>query len=288
MQIEREVVRDRRGAYHRGGETREDHAMLRTLAQSIACLVALCFIVGAPPVPAAAGDDPEWISLIGDDPLAAWRKPAGSWFEAGDARPDPRDAKRLVPVDGKGVIINGKTGKTNNLVTRESFGDLEAHFEFLVPKGSNSGVKFEGLYEIQIIDSHGVARPKATHSGGIYPRAELLPRYRYLDEGTPPRVNAARPAGEWQTLDVVFRAPRFDASGKKVADARFEKVVMNGQIIHQDVAVKTPTGHAWHTREVASGPLLLQADHGPVAFRQIRVRPLGDRKEQAAASKASR
>lgn len=248
--------------------------MLRTMTASIACFFAVCCAFSPAPSRGAPGDEKGWTLLIGDDPLAAWRKPTGGWLEAGDARIDPKNARKLVPVDGKGVILNGRGGKTTNLFTRESFGDVEAHFEFLVPKGSNSGVKFEGLYEIQIVDSHGVARPKATHSGGIYPRAELLPKYHYLDEGTPPKVNAARPAGEWQTLDVVFRAPKFDASGKKVADARFEKVVLNGQLIHQDLAVKTPTGHAWHTREIPRGPIMLQADHGPVAFRNIRVRPL--------------
>ncbi len=248
--------------------------MLRTMTASIACFLAVSFVFSSAPSRGAPGDEKGWIPLIGDDPLAAWRKPTGGWFEAGDARIDPKNARKLVPVDGKGVILNGRGGKTTNLFTRDSFGDVEAHFEFLVPRGSNSGVKFEGLYEIQIVDSHGVARPKATHSGGIYPRAELLPRYHYLDEGTPPKVNAARPAGEWQTLDVIFRAPRFDSSGKKVADSRFEKVVLNGQTIHQDLAVKTPTGHAWHTREIPRGPIMLQADHGPVAFRNIRVRPL--------------
>ncbi len=220
----------------------------------------------------AADDD--WTSLIGNKSLAAWRQPTGAWYEAGGARPDPADARKLVPVEGHGVLINGRGGRTANLVSKESYGDIEAHFEFLIPKGSNSGVKFQGLYEIQISDSHGVARPKASQCGGVYPRAELLPRYHYLDEGIPPRVNAAKPAGEWQTLDVEFRAPRFDKDGKKVADARFVKVVLNGQVIHQDVALKTPTGHAWHNKEVATGPLLLQADHGPVAFRRVRVRGL--------------
>ena len=168
-------------------------------------------------------------------------------------------------------IVNGMTGKTRNLLSKEDFGDVEAHFEFQVPKGSNSGVKFEGFYEIQISDSFGVAKPTASHCGGIYPRAEMLPRYHYIDEGTPPRVNAARPAGEWQTLDVIFRAPRFDADGKKIKNARFDKVVLNGQVIHEDVDVKTPTGHVWRLKEVARGPILLQGDHGPVAFRNIRV-----------------
>jgi hypothetical protein len=144
----------------------------------------------------------------------------------------------------------------------------------MIPKSSNSGVKLQGLYEIQIYDSHGVKKPKASDCGGIYPRAEMEPVYHHIDAGVPPRVNAARPAGEWQTLDITFRAPRFDAAGKKVANARFVRVVLNGQVVHDDVELRTPTGNNWRTKEVARGPLLLQADHGPVAFRNVRVRPL--------------
>ena len=221
---------------------------------------------------AGEGGSEGWTDLIGAQGLEAWRTPTGAWLVAGDARSDPERPARLVAAPGSGVIINGRAGKTTNLVSRQDFGDLEAHFEFLIPKGSNSGVKFETLYEIQIADSFGVAPPKASHNGGIYPRAELLPRYHYLDEGIPPRVNASRPAGQWQILDVSFRAPRFDASGKKVQNARFDKVVLNGQVIHQDVEVKTPTGHYWRLKEMPRGPILLQADHGPVAFRNIRVR----------------
>jgi hypothetical protein len=212
--------------------------------------------------------------LIGAGGLEHWREPTADWLIAGDARPDPKNAKRLIAVDGSGVLINGRSGKTKNLLTKRDYQDVEAHFEFLVPKGSNSGVKFEALYEIQIFDSFGVDKPKATHCGGIYPRAEMLPLYHHIDAGIPPRLNAARPFGEWQTLDVVFRAPRFGPDGKKVRGARFDKVVLNGQIIHENVELASPTGHAWRRKEAARGPILLQGDHGPVAFRNIRVRAL--------------
>jgi len=62
--------------------------------------------------------------------------------------------------------------------------------------------------------------------------------------------------------------------GKKEANARFEKVVLNGQLVQENLELRAPTGHAWRLPEVRRGPLLLQADHGPVAFRNIRVRPL--------------
>ncbi len=95
-----------------------------------------------------------------------------------------------------------------------------------------------------------------------------------MDDGIAPRASGAKPPGQWQSLEIVFRAPRFDDAGKKTANARFEKAVLNGTTIHEDVELLYPTGHAWHQQEKPVGPLLLQADHGPVAFRNVRVRPL--------------
>lgn len=215
-----------------------------------------------------------WIELVGADELGAWKTPHGQWQKAGDAQLDPKNAKRLLATLGRGVIVNGPTGKTANLFSVRDFGDLEAHFEFLIPEGSNSGVKLEGLYEIQIIDSHAKTTLDGADCGGIYPRAEMLPRYHHTDQGVPPRVNAAKPAGQWQTLDITFRAPRFDSEGKKTRDARFERVVLNDKVIHENVDVKSPTGHYYRLKERARGPIMLQADHGPVAFRKIRVRDL--------------
>jgi arylsulfatase A-like enzyme len=98
---------------------------------------------------------------------------------------------------------------------------------------------------------------------------------KYIDEGVPPQLNAAKPAGEWQTLRIVFKAPRFDRAGQKTENARFVSVTLNGQLIHQDVEVDSPTGNAsTPLPEVAEAPLFLQLDHGAVAFRKVRVRPL--------------
>jgi hypothetical protein len=245
--------------------------MRRTLTPALQ-LLSLPIFVAAAGMSAAAGDT-GWMSLTGENELDCWRKPTGAWFVAGDARPDPTEPTRLAGVPGRGVILNGP-GKTRNLTSREDYGDLEVHLEFLIPRGSNSGVKLQGLYEIQISDSSSARRLTGSECGGVYPRAELLPRYHHIDDGHAPLVNAARPAGEWQTLDIAFKAPMFDTAGKKTVNARFVRVVLNGKIVQQDLELKAPTGHAWRLPEVPRGPLLLQADHGPVAFRNIRVRRL--------------
>jgi hypothetical protein len=223
----------------------------------------------------ARADDDGWIELIDSDGFAAWKPPTEAWAHATAVRIDAKKSTRLGFDAGPGpIIVNGPTGRTRNLVTTRSFGDVELHAEFFVPKGSNSGIKLEGVYEIQIADSHGVATPTASHTGGIYPRSEMKPVYHHIDKGYPPKLNAAKPAGEWQTLDITFRAPKFDASGKKVVNARFVKVVLNGQVVQDDVEMPYPTGDNWSKPEHPEGPILLQADHGPVAFRSVRARPL--------------
>jgi hypothetical protein len=230
-------------------------------------IAALALLAAVSSTLALAGES-AWIDLIGSDELDAWEGPNDGWIVAGDAALDPEDARALAAKPGRGVLVSILKGRADfrNLTSKQTFADIEVHLEFLVPKGSNAGVKFEGLYEIQIADSHGKAKPTASDCGGVYPRAELRPRYQ--------------PAGEWQTLDVVFRAPRFDAEGNKTENARFVRVVLNGQVIHEDVPLECPTGHAWRKeKEMPRGPLFLQGDHGPVAYRNVRVRPLDEPKE---------
>jgi hypothetical protein len=237
----------------------------RSLSPLLACLLL-------PLV--ARGAESDWIDLSsGPRALDAWRGTKG-WRLAGSIEMDPQKPRYLRFQPGEGILVNGVKGRAPDLLSKEKFTDVEVHAEFLIPKHSNSGVKLMGLYEIQIEDSHDVKKPHGYDCGGIYPRAEEEPVYHHIDGGTPPRVNACRPAGEWQTLDIIFRAPRFDEHGKKTANARFVKVVLNGKLIHENVEVRTPTGSAWRLKkEVPAGPLLLQGDHGPVAFRHVRVRP---------------
>lgn len=217
----------------------------------------------------AAGSG-DWVDL---GRMAKWKTPAGDWTDAAEVSMDPDAPNRLVWKAGEGVIVNGPKGRTRNLFSLEEHGDVEAHVEFMVPKGSNSGVYFMGRYEIQVLDSWGRKELKHGDCGGIYQRWDpKRGKGREGFEGAPPRVNASRAPGEWQTFDVVFRAPRFDADGKKVSNATFVKVEHNGVVVHENVEVGGPTRAAAWGDEKARGPLMLQGDHGPVAYRNIRLR----------------
>jgi hypothetical protein len=210
-------------------------------------------------------------TLFNGKNLAGWRQPTGEWQAAKGVSLDPADAKKFLVTPGTGVLVNGLKGKTVNLVSAVEHGDVEAHVELCIPRQSNSGIYFMGRYEIQVYDSFGVAKDKypGIECGGIYPR---WTEARGEFEGHSPRINASKAPGEWQTFDVVFRAPRFDAQGKRSANARFVKVVHNGQLIHENVELTGPTRAATFEDEKPTGPLMLQGDHGPVAYRNLWFR----------------
>ena len=211
------------------------------------------------------------IDLVAGD-FSAWRK-HGDWQIVGQAIMSPENQKLFATKPGSGIIVNGPKGRTVDLLSRPEFADVRAHIEFMVPRNSNSGVYFMGRYEIQILDSWGVEQPTFSDCGGIYQRWDDN-RTPKGYEGRPPRVNASLPPGQWQTFDIIFRAPRFDSSGKKIANARFEKVIHNGIMIHENVEVTGPTRASPYRDEKPAGPLMLQGDHGPVAYRNIWIAPL--------------
>jgi hypothetical protein len=227
----------------------------------------LLLALGFPPL-----DSPEWTELAGPNGLKAWKAPTNDWAVVGSVRTDPANEKRLASEPGTGIIMNGRVGRTPDIVTEEAFGDVDVYVEFMIPKGSNAGIKLEGLYEVQILDSHDKTDLRADYCGGIYPRAELLPTYHHIDKGFPPKVNACKPPGEWQTMYITFHPPKFDIDGKKIENAKFVRVVLNGEVVQENVSVPSPTGHAYKRKEIATGPILLQGDHGPVAFRSVKVK----------------
>jgi hypothetical protein len=221
-----------------------------------------------------SAESPAWQDLLAE-PEKTFRTPYGNWFWAGEVATDEKNPRLLVAKEGKGIFVNGPKGRERDLYTKQAYGDVEIELEFFLGKGSNSGLKFHGVYEIQFCDSFGKPDEKLTGSdnGGIYPRANLTPVYKAIDKGIAPKTNACLGPNKWQKLHAIFLAPRFDAEGNKTQNAKIVLAKLNGKIIHENQELKTPTGHNWTKKESATGPLMLQGDHGPVAFRNVRVRP---------------
>jgi len=247
--------------------------------RALSLLAAIAMIAS---LPAVARSDESGSARKVDTPLQdglkAFRGDTGEWRVVGDTAQSPHDKGKLVGTPGEGALVNGADdarGRTRHLVTRKEYGDVQVHIEFMVPQGSNSGVYFQGRYEIQILDSWDVKKPKHGDCGGIYQRWDpRRGRGKEGFEGHPPRVNAARPPGTWQSFDAIFMAPRFDAAERKVTEARFVKVVHNGVVVHEDLKLSGPTRASLHGDEKPLGPMMVQGDHGPVAIRAWEIWPL--------------
>lgn len=173
---------------------------------------------------------------------------------------------RLLEVVSK---LDGQKRK-QDIRTKALFRDYKLHLEFKLPykptatgQGrANSGIFHLGLYETQILDSFGLWG-RDNECGGIYKIRE-------------PDSNEGYPPGLWQTYDIEMKAPRFDASGEKVANARIT-VFLNGKLIHDAVELPNSTWGGYNKgKESSSGPIILQ-DHGnPVQYRNIWIRNLGE------------
>ena len=212
---------------------------------------------------------------------AAWTATRGVYWGGPDnprelaAAPEPGD--RIVNTVGRtdhGTNTKFDVQAASDLLTTEEFGDIELYVEFLMPSNSNSGVYLEGQYEVQIYDSYGHDFSNHVNliCGSIYSYERKVNNH-YVG-AVAPLVRAERPAGQWQSFQIWFQAPRFDANGKKVANAKFLRVLHNGVLVQRNVEREGPTLGAMSYPEAATHPLMLQGDHGPVAFRNIYIRPL--------------
>lgn len=159
---------------------------------------------------------------------------------------------------------------TGDIRTKRSFGDCQLHLEFRAPavvKGEgqgrgNSGVFLQSRYEVQVLDAYQNRTYSNGQTGAIYKQ-------------TIPLVNACRPPGEWQTYDILYTAPRFNADGIRTAPA-YVTVIHNGVVIQMHTEIKGTTEYIGLPKNEAHGkaPLMLQ-DHGDlVSFRNIWVREL--------------
>lgn len=169
--------------------------------------------------------------------------------------------------DGYMEVVAG----TGSIRTKEAFGDVQLHLEWASPAvvesegqgRGNSGVFFMGRYEVQVLDSY---------QNDTYPDGQAAALYGQY----PPLVNATRPPGVWQTYDIIFRRPHFDAEGNLIKPARVT-VFHNGIVVQDNRELLGPTSHKQRTPyQVHSDalPFGLQ-DHGnPVRFRNIWIRPL--------------
>jgi hypothetical protein len=239
--------------------------------------VALCALAGlglALAALAADTDKGKAVMPFNQTDLKGWklRNEKNSHWVVGRAALDEKEPKYLsVQVLKPGqdggpraveLINNLQKGEHGcDIYTEEKFGDCTVECEVMIPQGANSGIYLMGEYEVQVLDSYGKKKVDEHDMGAIYSTAA-------------PKKNVCKKPGEWQKFVIEFQAPRFDGD-KKTANAKFVKVTFNDEVIHENVEAPKPTGSELSAKEVATGPLMFQGDHGPVAFRNIKITPKG-------------
>jgi hypothetical protein len=265
----------------------------------IASTCELCAAGPGPPQEAAAVPSLRaadgWKPLFNGRDLSGWkfRNPGAKevWVICDQVKLAENHPDRLVPVGQGGsadsVMLCGEDGRGSDIMTAESFSDYQLHIEFTVPKGSNSGVYNRGLFEIQVFDSYGKPKLGFHDCGALYERAY-------------PPENLSKPPGEWQTYDITLKGKKITLvwNGKTVCedyDVRYGQTDREAyERLNQENAGKPDAlrvklreengkylGYFGEGGTRASldgpdrpGPILLQGDHGPVAYRKIFVRPL--------------
>ncbi len=235
---------------------------------------------GDPPYLLGSG----WISLLNGENMEGWEyvpnsgqggwtaTPAVIWDES-----DESASLKGAYVSGDRIVntIEAPNKVPSDIVSTRKFGDMEIYLEFLVSGKSNSGVYVHGLYEVQVLSSHGKESvPPTSICGSIYDYDKQVDG-KYVG-AVAPLVRAERPAGQWQSFHIHFQAPGFDNEGNKTSNAKFIRVLHNGILIQENVERKAMTRAGMKIPEASENPVMLQGNHGPIAYRNIYIRPLPD------------
>ncbi len=166
-------------------------------------------------------------------------------------------------------VITVKKG-TGAIFTKEKFGDCQLHLEWRAPKviegkgqgRGNSGVFLQNRYEVQVLDSYLNRTYSNGQAGSIYKQSL-------------PLVNAMSPPGEWNTYDIIYEEPHFNADGIKVSSA-YITVLHNGVLIQNHTEIKGTTPYIGLPKNPPHEDDVIQLqDHGnPVSFRNMWIRKL--------------
>ncbi|CAN5429865.1 hypothetical protein BH23BAC1_BH23BAC1_18220 [soil metagenome] len=242
-------------------------------------VLLICSILSINPLPVFSQSSNSDFSF---KDLSAFKPVSKNWFVAGDVTFDLNDSKSVKTTKGQGILVNVNTEKERqDIFTVMEHGDAELDLDFMMAKNSNSGIYLQGRYEIQLLDSWGKKSLYFGDVGGIYERwDESKPEGQKGYEGTAPRVNASKAPGLWQNIKITFVAPKFDDKGTKVSNAKIVRIILNDIPIIENIELSGVTRGSAFKEEAPKGPLRIQGDHGIVAFRNFKVKPLTEAPEE--------
>ncbi len=212
-----------------------------------------------PPPSGRETKDDGWLRLCYGDALARFESLG---WKLSDVDLDLADPKKLVTWEGVSALVNDPSN-ASDFKSRESFGDGIASVKFLLADGSDAELWLQGRYAVRIAAPRNVAARRVLACGEILSAGDAPARE--------PKLDAWKGPGQWHELEVHFHAPRFDAQGKKTADARIERVLVDQIEVQGECALPSPSVGA-SSAEAPQGPLVLRA-HGAIAIGGVRFKP---------------
>ncbi|WP_158971768.1 family 16 glycoside hydrolase [Paraglaciecola sp. L3A3] len=201
-------------------------------------------------------------------------KPNTMWQKVGDALIKD-DMLGFTLTKGDSVLFNRPKGdlfaKGNLLETQKAYKDFHFRVDVNITPKTKSGIYFLGRYRINIADMYKAKKIRPTGMGGLAHRYDEERERNVRYDGAIPKANPSKPPGQWQTLEIDFKAPRFDKDGFKTEYAQFISVKLNGVSIHKKQVATGPSQDAQYLNETSQGPIFLVGDSAPVAFRNLVI-----------------
>jgi hypothetical protein len=214
-----------------------------------------------PPPPARESGEEGWLRLTYGDATDLW---TFHGWELVEAELDPADPTRFAVRPGTSHLVN--TGPDpSDYVSEPVFGDAKIHVGFTLPQGRRSALYVQGRYGILLVDSTDAPVLTTEHCGALIGGPDFA--------GAAPALHAYRGPGQLHEVDVDFRAPRFDETGRKVENARLLRVRIDDVLVQENVELPGPSDGTIGA-EVAEGPLVVVGTRGPVAIGDVQARPM--------------
>jgi len=188
-----------------------------------------------------------------------WKPVANAWLD--------RIGDTIATTSGVGMLyFKNIPHHKSMLFSTFEHSDCDLHLEVLLPPNGESGIYLQGKYKININDSYDDIVATTMHTlGSVGGSAKAEDNF----QGIIPMANMANPAGAWNTIDVQFQAPKFNWSNKKVSNAIFLSVKVNGVEVHKNVEIPAISTGSELNQETISGPLMLENAATGVVFRNI-------------------
>lgn len=225
-------------------------------------LFICAFFIGMLPSTTMAADSPEAPSQF---------ESTATWLQAGAASLDSENSLLTAQHTTQGkIFIGGKSSSgTAPLLTKNHFEDSIVTFDFMLTADTQAGIYLQSRYEIKLSNNH------QQHELNYYDLGGLGLRENGDGEnakGLAPSTNATLAPGVWQTMEIHFRAPRFDETGKKTDQALFLEVKVNNVLVQANTIASGFTQGSSYPWEQSSGQTKLQIHSGQIAVRNFNAR----------------